>query len=258
MMKFEKIGNDWDNVIGEEFVKPYFKNLQNFLDEEYANKNIFPKREDVFNAFRLTSFAKTSVVIIGQDPYPTFGQAQGLAFSVPKGKGLPKALENIFKEIAGNNWRKQDPCLNRWAEQGVLLLNTVLTVREGKDDKKRNHRGKGWERFTDTVIKKLLKRDTPIIFMLWGKEAQKKEKLIREQEDSVHSNLIFDWAKDVPTEFVQKLPNAIKNHIILKSPHPVAVPNPEKGLKGFVGCGHFDVANKIIEKYGLLDKKIAW
>jgi uracil-DNA glycosylase len=219
-MEFEKIGNDWDEIIGEEFKEDYFKKLQKFLDDEYANKSIHicPSKENIFNAFRLTSFADTRVVILGQDPYPNREHAHGLAFSVPQGVELPRCLRHIYNEIDDEfpegSCARQDGCLDRWATQGVLLLNTVLTVREGKVDKERNHRGRGWEKFTDMVIEKLSKKT--VIFMLWGKEAQKKEKLI-----------------SAPPKFV------------LKSAHPCY---PHQGFKG---CGHFKIANNIINEIGL-------
>lgn len=208
-----KIGNDWDNILADEFLKPYYLKLREFLKQEYSNRKIYPNMYDVFNALKYTSFENTKVVIIGQDPYHGEGQAHGLCFSVKKGVIPPPSLKNIYKEL-NSDLRMKIPShgeLTSWAEQGVLLLNTVLTVREGQPN---SHKGKGWEQFTDRVISELNNKTTPIVFLLWGANAKNKAKLITN-----------------------------KNHIKLETVHP----SPLSAYGGFFGCRHFSKANEILK-----------
>lgn len=217
------INNDWDRIFKVESEKEYFKSLIRFLDFEYKNKTIYPEKDDIFNALKYCSYKDTKVVIIGQDPYHGPNQAHGLSFSVQDGIKLPKSLINIYKEIEtdlgikmGNNGN-----LEKWAKQGVLLLNTVLTVEEGKPN---SHKNKGWETFTDMIIKTLVEGKEHLVFILWGKEAKLKEILI--------SN----------------------NHIILKASHP----SPLSAYRGFFGCNHFSKTNQILRSYNktIIDWKI--
>lgn len=217
-----KIQNDWLNYIGEEFNKSYYLLLKKFLIEEYNNQVIYPKADDIFNAFHLTSFENTSVVILGQDPYHGINQAHGLSFSVKKGTRIPPSLNNIFKEINSDLGVEipKDGDLTKWASQGVLLLNTVLTVRQGQAH---SHKNRGWETFTDRVIESLNEKKDPVVFLLWGKPAQSKIKLIDK-----------------------------KKHFILTAPHP----SPLSAYRGFLGCKHFSKTNKILESIG--KKTIDW
>lgn len=210
-----RIGNSWDKVLEGEFDKEYYLKLREFLKEEYRTKVIYPDMHNIFNSLKLTSYEDVKVVILGQDPYHGKGQAHGLAFSVQKGVPKPPSLLNIFKELKddlgypipghGN--------LESWARQGVLLLNTVLTVREGQAN---SHQGKGWEIFTDTVIGHLSKREDPVIFLLWGAPAGKKEALIDER------------------------------HRVLKSVHP----SPLSAHRGFFGSRPFSRTNDILRDMG--------
>lgn len=216
------IGNDWDIILADEWAKPYYQKLRNFLKSEYSSKKIYPPMDSIFNALKYTSFEDTKVVIIGQDPYHGAGQAHGLCFSVNKGVVPPPSLKNIFKELQ-NDVGKPIPTdgeLTSWAKQGVLLLNTVLTVREGMPT---SHKGMGWEIFTDRVISELNKKETPIVFLLWGSHAQKKAELIT---------------------------NPI--HYKLATVHP----SPLSATRGFFGCGHFSKTNDILLKNNL--KPIEW
>lgn len=217
-----KIAQNWYEKLKDEFDKPYFKNLQKFLDEEYANYTIYPKVENIFNALNLVKFNDVKVVILGQDPYHEPNQAHGLAFSVEGNVLLPPSLQNIFKEISNdlNIEQSKDGNLERWAKQGVLLLNTVLTVRKGQAN---SHKDKGWEQLTSRIIELLNKRETPIVFLLWGSQAKK---------------------------IGEKLNN--KNHLILTSVHP----SPLSAYNGFFGCKHFSKANEFLQKNGL--EKIDW
>lgn len=217
-----EIGNDWDRVLSEQFNSEYFNELLTFLEIEYRLNNVFPPREDIFNAFKLCPVDKLKVVILGQDPYHEPGQAHGLAFSVRPGVKVPPSLKNIYKEMERdlNLPVNQDGDLSYLAEQGVLLLNTVLTVREGEAN---SHKNKGWETFTDTVIKKVSLKYSSIVFILWGKQAEAKEKLIK-------SNV----------------------HLILKSPHP----SPLSARRGFFGCSHFSKTNEFLISKG--KKPINW
>ncbi len=216
------IGNDWDLALKDEFEKEYFLKINEFIDEEYASKTIYPPYEDIFNAFKLTPLCNVKVVILGQDPYHEKGQAHGLAFSTPDGHPIPRSLKNIFKEI---NAEYEYPipesgCLEKWAEQGVFLLNTVLTVEEGNAN---SHSKCGWQTFTDNVIRLLNGQDQPIVFLLWGKQAEKKKELITNP-----------------------------NHLVLITSHP----SPFSARRGFFGSNHFRLANEFLKEKGL--KEIDW
>ena len=216
-----KFNNSWDQLLKDEFNKPYFINLMNFLEKEYQEKTIFPKQEDLFNAFKYTKYEDVKVVILGQDPYHEIGQAHGLAFSVLEGVKFPPSLKNIFKEL-NNDLAIETPKsgnLTKWANEGVLLLNTVLSVEGGKAG---SHQNKGWESFTDRIIEVLNEREKPIIFVLWGNFAKSKKKLI--------SN----------------------NHIILEAAHP----SPLSAYHGFFGCKHFSKINEILKNNN--QKEIDW
>lgn len=208
------IQTDWHNILSKEIQKPYYKNLMAFLKKEYQTQNIFPPKEKIYSALDHTSFEDTKVVILGQDPYPTRGFANGLAFSVNRGIRIPGSLRNIYKEIHDELGLDIPTTgdLTGWAKQGVLLLNTVLTVREGDPG---SHRNRGWEILTDQIIKLLNTKDHPIIYLLWGNDARSKKSLI-------------DTDK----------------HYILESYHP----SPLSARRGFFGNGHFKKCNQILEK----------
>ncbi|MDI9440894.1 MAG: uracil-DNA glycosylase [Bacillota bacterium] len=215
-MAVVRLGNDWDGVIGDQFRQDYYLKLRQFLLEEYRTRIIYPDKWDIFTALRTTPYANVRVVILGQDPYHGPNQAHGLAFSVKPGVPSPPSLLNIFKEL---NRDLGIPLPNNgylipWAKQGVLLLNTVLTVRAGQAA---SHRGRGWEDFTTAVIEKLNAKDDPIVFLLWGRHAQSKGALL--------SN---------------------KKHLVLKAAHP----SPLSANRGFFGCRHFSRANKFLEENG--------
>ncbi len=216
------LNNDWDEILKDEWQKPYMQGLFAFLKQEYAENIIYPPQEDVLNALNYTSFNDVKVVIIGQDPYHGFGQAQGLCFSVKEGVKLPPSLVNIFKELETDVGRQftNNGDISYWAKQGVLMLNTVLTVREGQPQ---SHKGKGWEKFTDRVISELNKKETPIVFLLWGKPAEKKAQIIT---NPIHKKLV--------------------------SVHP----SPLSAYRGFLGCGHFSKTNEILIQNG--QKPIRW
>lgn len=208
------LGNDWDDILADEWQKPYYLELRKFLKQEYSTQTVYPNMEDIFNALKLTSFEDTKVVIIGQDPYHGFGQAHGLCFSVKKGVVPPPSLKNIYKELH-SDIGFQIPNhgeLTSWAKQGVLLLNNVLTVREGSPN---SHKGKGWEIFTDRVIGELNKKETPVVFLLWGANAQKKAEIITNPK-----------------------------HYKLMTVHP----SPLSASRGFFGCRHFSKTNEILQK----------
>ncbi len=215
MVRF-MLGNDWDNILSEELQKDYFKNLIERVTSEYKTKTIYPKKEEVFKAFRLTSYKDTKVVILGQDPYHGVGQAEGLSFSVKKGILKPPSLQNIFKELKEDLGYDipEDGSLVKWAEEGVLLLNAVLTVEAGQAA---SHQGLGWETFTDAVIKKLNEKETPVVFILWGSFARTKKKFI--------TNNI---------------------HCVIESPHP----SPLSAYNGFFGSKPFSKANNFLIKAG--------
>ena len=174
MVKFD---NDWDKVLEGEFEKEYYQRLRQFLINEYRTQTIYPDMYDIFNAMKLTPYSKVKAVILGQDPYHQPGEAHGLCFSVKKGIRIPPSLRNIYKELYDDLGiiPPQHGCLESWAKNGVLLLNTVLTVRRSEPN---SHRGRGWETFTDTVISHLNRREEPMVFILWGKNAKEKRELI--------------------------------------------------------------------------------
>ncbi len=177
------IGNDWDNILKEEFRKEYFIKLINNVRKEYINKTIYPRKDQVFRAFRYTSYKDTKVVILGQDPYHGEKEANGLCFSVNHGVQSPPSLQNIFKELKSDlGIVRTNTDLSDWAEQGILLLNTVLTVEK---DKAFSHRDKGWEIFTDKIIEKLNEREDPIVFVLWGNAARSKKSLLTNSKHMV-------------------------------------------------------------------------
>ncbi|MGF7183985.1 uracil-DNA glycosylase [Desulfitispora alkaliphila] len=214
--------NDWASLLQDELAKDYYRNLRKFLFDEYKTKMIYPHMDDIFNALHATSYADTKAVIIGQDPYHGPGQAHGMSFSVQSGVKPPPSLQNIFKEL------HQDlgvpiptsGYLGKWAEQGVLLLNAVLTVRQGSPN---SHQDKGWEIFTDRVISLLSQREEPVVYILWGKNAQAKRSLID-----------------------------TKRHFIIASPHP----SPFSAHRGFFGSKPFSRVNDILQELG--KKEIEW
>ena len=216
------IGNDWDGLLKGEFEKPYFKQLREFLAKEYREHEIYPPAQDIFNALRYSSYENTKVIILGQDPYHEPGQAQGLCFSVGKGVQITPSLINIYKEIENDlGIALQDHgSLISWARQGVLLLNTVLTVRRGQAN---SHRGKGWEIFTDRIVELINERKKPAVFILWGSNARSKQELITN-----------------------------KDHLILTGAHP----SPLSAYKGFFGGGYFSKANRYLALTG--QEQIDW
>ena len=206
------IGNDWDEIIGEEFKKDYYIRLREFLKEEYAKHTVYPDMYSIFNALKLTPYKDVRVVILGQDPYHEPNQAHGLCFSVQDGTPLPPSLKNIYKELEADLGipPSKSGDLTRWAKQGVLLLNTVLTVRRGEAN---SHKGKGWELLTDEIIRKLNDKTEPIVFILWGANARSKKSLIT---------------------------NPI--HGIIESAHP----SPLSAFNGFFGSRPFSRASKFL------------
>lgn len=218
------IGNSWDALLKDEFEKPYFKELMSFVENEYKSFKIHPDREDIFNALKHTSYENTKVVIFGQDPYHGENQAHGLAFSVKKGVDVPPSLKNIYKELQGELGLSipNHGCLEKWAKQGVLLLNSALTVRDGLAN---SHKNKGWEKVTDKIVSLLNDRPQPVIFLLWGNDAKKKEELITNPQ-----------------------------HIILKAAHP----SPLSATRGFMGCGHFKKVNTILTAMNSEEEVIDW
>ncbi len=206
------IGNGWDELLAEEFRKDYYKKLQEFLKNEYSINIIHPNQNDIFNALKWTDYKDTRVVIFGQDPYHGENQAHGLAFSVERGVDIPPSLKNIYKEIAEETgaYIPDNGYLEKWARQGVLLLNSSLTVRDGEAN---SHKGKGWEILTDRIVEILNDRREPVIFLLWGNDAKRKEELITAHQ-----------------------------HIILSAAHP----SPLSASRGFFGCGHFKKVNNIL------------
>jgi len=218
-----KMDQSWLNVIGGEFDKPYMKTLRAFLlDEKTKGQVIYPPSNLIFNAMNTTSFDKVRVVIIGQDPYHGPSQAHGLCFSVQDGVALPPSLLNIYKEVSAEYRVPVPKCgdLTHWAKQGVLLLNATLTVRQHQAG---SHQNKGWETFTDSIIRAVNEKHEHVVFLLWGAYAQKKGAYI-------------DRAK----------------HLVLQAPHP----SPLSAHRGFLGCGHFHAANEYLAKHGL--KPIDW
>ena len=206
----------WNEILAEEMQKEYYQELQAFVQKRRAEVRVFPEEKNVFNALELTPFESVKVVILGQDPYHGFGQAHGLSFSVQKGTPLPPSLKNIYKELQediGGEFPTEGD-LSHWAQQGVLLLNTVLTVEEGNAN---SHKGMGWETLTNRLIESLNELKHPVIFILWGKPAQDKEKLITNP-----------------------------NHVILKAPHP----SPLSAYRGFFGSKPFSKVNDILIQQG--------
>ncbi len=209
-------GNDWDDILKEEMEQPYFQELMSWLDEEYKEHTVYPPRDLLFQALRLTPYHEVKAVILGQDPYHGAGQAEGLSFSVQPGVKVPPSLRNIYIEL------KEDigvptpshGSLVSWGKHGVLLLNTALTVREGKPA---SHRGKGWERFTDTIIRLLNEREQPMVFLLWGNHAAEKEVLINTE-----------------------------HHLVIRSAHP----SPFAARKGFFGSQPFSRTNAFLQEHG--------
>ncbi|KAF1300781.1 MULTISPECIES: uracil-DNA glycosylase [Enterococcus] len=208
--------NSWQDILQSEFDRPYYRALHQFLKQEYQTQKIHPDMFHIFEALELTPYEKVKVVILGQDPYHGVNQAHGLSFSVQPGVKVPPSLQNIYKELQTDVGVKpvNHGYLTSWAKQGVLLLNTVLTVREGQAY---SHRGQGWERLTDAIIQKLNEREQPIVFILWGRPAQEKEKMI-------------DTSK----------------HLIIKSPHP----SPLSAHRGFFGSRPFSQTNEGLKKFG--------
>ena len=208
----------WHEALGEEKAQPYFQHIIDSVKREReAGQIVYPPEQDVFNAFKATEFDRVKVVILGQDPYHGAGQAHGLAFSVQQGIAVPPSLQNIYKELAQDIAGFQIPphgCLQRWAEQGVLLLNTVLTVRASQAH---SHAALGWETFTDQVIRQLNRHREHLVFMLWGSHAQKKGAFIDRSR-----------------------------HLVLTAPHP----SPLSAYRGFFGCRHFSQANAYLEAHG--------
>lgn len=215
------LNNKWNIFLKEEFSKEYFKSLSKFIDEEYSSKEVYPNKKDIFKALNLVDYDDVKVVIIGQDPYHGPNEAQGLSFSVPSKIKRPPSLNNIFKELRADlGYIREKNDLTDWAESGVLLLNTILTVVK---DTPLSHKDCGWEIFTDAVIKAINSKEKPVVFILWGKHAQTKKNLINE-----------------------------KNHFIVESPHP----SPFSARRGFFGSKPFSKTNELLIKTN--QKPIEW
>ena len=216
------IGNEWDEVLSEEFEKKYFKKIMDFIDLEYKTKTVYPPYEDIFNAFKFTPLSSVKLVILGQDPYHEEKQAEGLSFSVSNEVKRPPSLKNILKELESDLDIKvsDNNSLIPWAEEGVLLLNAVLTVEEHKAG---SHQKIGWQTFTDEVIRKINEKDTPVVFILWGNFAKEKEKLITNPK-----------------------------HLIITSAHP----SPLSAYHGFFGSKPFSKTNEFLKKNNI--RKIKW
>ena len=211
------IQNDWLDAIGSEFKEPYYKELYQFVKQEYNTNVVYPPADDIFNAFHFTPLSEVKVLLLGQDPYHNEHQAHGLSFSVlPDQPDIPPSLQNIYKELQSDLgcYIPNNGYLEKWARQGVMLLNNALTVRDGEAN---SHRNKGWETFTDRIAGILNERQDPVIFMLWGNNAKEKMKIITNPQ-----------------------------HIILTAAHP----SPLSASRGFFGCGHFKMANKILLRNG--------
>lgn len=211
------IQNDWLEPLSPEFRKPYYSNLYKKIREEYSTRQIFPPSDEIFTAFELTSLSDVKVVILGQDPYHGDGQAHGLCFSVKPDVETPPSLVNIYKELNSDLgcYIPNNGYLTKWAKQGVLMLNTVLTVRAHQAN---SHRGIGWEEFTDAAIRILNEQDHPIVYLLWGKPAQMKKSMLNNPK-----------------------------HLILEAPHP----SPLSAYRGFFGCQHFSKTNEFLQENGL-------
>ena len=216
------LGNDWDEILSDEFKSEYYLKLREFLKQEYFSRRIYPPMNDIFNALKYTSYDNTRVVILGQDPYHGEGQAHGLCFSVKCGVPHPPSLKNIFKELQDELGivPPESGELVGWAKQGVLLLNTTLTVREASPQ---SHKGQGWEILTDSIIKHLNQKSRPVVFILWGGNARAKKALITNPQ-----------------------------HLILECAHP----SPLSAFNGFFGCGHFKRANEFLASHG--EREIVW
>ncbi len=219
------LGNSWDTLLAKEFSKPYYQNLRKALATEYKTRTIYPSMENIFNALKYTSYENVKVLLLGQDPYHGPNQAHGLCFSVQKGVDKPPSLKNMFKELESDLGIKSPShgCLTDWAKQGVLLLNTVLTVRQGEPN---SHKKLGWTIFTDEIIKILNDREDPVIFVLWGRNA------------------------------IDKLPLITNNrHYVLTAAHP----SPLSASRGFLGCKHYSKINEILTSIGksAIDWKIS-
>lgn len=211
------INNDWQELLQDEFEKDYYKELRKLLIEEYKNCEIFPPAQDIFSAFKLTSYSNVKVLILGQDPYHNIGQAHGLAFSVKDGVKLPPSLKNIYKELNSDLGLEipQTGYLVNWAREGIMLLNTTLTVRAHEP---MSHAKIGWEIFTDRVIELIDKKDEPVVFILWGNHARSKKKLIKNNK-----------------------------HLIIESAHP----SPLSASRGFFGTKPFSRANEFLKENGI-------
>ena len=210
------IGNEWDDYIGGEFEKEYYITLREKLSEEYRTRTVYPAKENIFNALKFTPYSKVKVLLLGPDPYHGAGQAHGLAFSVQKGVAKPPSLLNIFQELSTDLGvvPPSHGCLTDWTTQGVMLLNTVLTVREGEAN---SHKNLGWTTFTDKIIETLNAREDPVIFLLWGRNAADKLPLITGSQ-----------------------------HFVLSAAHP----SPLSASRGFFGCRHFSKVNEILTRLG--------
>ncbi len=210
------IQNDWLEAIGDEFKKPYYKELYDFVKAEYSTTAVYPPSDDIFNALHLTALKDVKVLVLGQDPYHGANQAHGLSFSVLPGQKIPPSLRNIYQELHDDLgcYIPNNGYLEKWAKQGVLMLNTVLTVRAHKPN---SHQGKGWEHFTDAIIEAVNKEERPIVYLLWGRPAQSKIPML-----------------DNP------------KHLILKAPHP----SPYSADRGFFGCRHFSQTNEFLRANG--------
>ena len=217
-----KFNNSWDDILKDEFERDYYKNIREFLKYEYSHYKIYPNMNNIFDSLKYASYEDVKVVIIGQDPYHEPGQAHGLSFSVQPGIAIPPSLQNIYKELHDDLgcYVPNNGYLVKWAKQGVLLLNNVLTVRAHQAN---SHKDKGWEEFTDSIIRILNKREKPIVFMFWGACAKTKEKLVTNP-----------------------------NHFILKTVHP----SPLSVYRGFFGCKHFSKANELLKQSG--EEPIDW
>ena len=215
-MEKEIFSNDWQEVVGEEFDKPYYLELREFLKEQYETATVYPPKDEIWSAFEHTAFGDVKVVILGQDPYHGPGQAHGLSFSVKPGVKIPPSLRNMFKELEEDMGCEKpvDGTLTKWADQGVMMLNTVLTVRQGEAH---SHQGKGWETFTDQVISKLSARGEPVIFVLWGRPAQTKKGLID-----------------------------LERHDVIEAPHP----SPLSARHGFFGSRPYSKVNSLLQQRG--------
>lgn len=212
------IQNDWLDAIGSEFKEPYYKELYQFVKQEYSTNVVYPPSDDIFNAFHFTPLSEVKVLLLGQDPYHNEHQAHGLSFSVlPDQPDIPPSLQNIYKELQSDLgcYIPNNGYLEKWARQGVLLLNTVLTVRAHQAN---SHQGKGWEHFTDAIIRAVNAQDRPVVYLLWGRPAQNKIPMLTNPK-----------------------------HLILKAPHP----SPLSAYRGFFGCKHFSQANEFLKKHGV-------